>query len=194
MKQLLKQAATRIAGMLGVGRITALKDGGVVQSVQYQTPLEVASAPRMAEFGFSSGLPAGTDVVLAFIGGDRSSPVVVATNHQKYRRTGLNPGEAVLYSQWGQEVLLTENGIFIDAKGKDVEVNNATNVTINASQEILANTPLLRCTGDIVDNCETNTRTLKELRDAHNDHDHVVKNAQRGNDDIRSEKPGEQVT
>jgi phage gp45-like len=35
------------------------KDGGVVQSIQYQTPLEVASAPRMAEFGFSSGLPAG---------------------------------------------------------------------------------------------------------------------------------------
>lgn len=38
--------------MLGIGRITAMKDGGVVQSIQYQTPLEVASAPRMAEFGF----------------------------------------------------------------------------------------------------------------------------------------------
>ena len=35
--------------MLGIGRITAMKDGGVVQSIQYQTPLEVASAPRMAE-------------------------------------------------------------------------------------------------------------------------------------------------
>ncbi|MDU2883462.1 MAG: phage baseplate assembly protein, partial [Enterobacter sp.] len=75
MKQLFKHAATRIAGMLGIGRITAMKDGGVVQSIQYQTPLEVASAPRMAEFGFSSGLPSGTDVVLAFIGGDRSSAV-----------------------------------------------------------------------------------------------------------------------
>ena len=31
--------------MLGIGRITAMKDGGVVQSIQYQTPLEVASAP-----------------------------------------------------------------------------------------------------------------------------------------------------
>ena len=63
MKQLFKHAATRIAGMLGIGRITAMKDGGVVQSIQYQTPLEVASAPRMAEFGFSSGLPAGTERV-----------------------------------------------------------------------------------------------------------------------------------
>lgn len=194
MKQLIKHAATRIAGMLGIGRITALKDSGVVQSVQYQTPLEVASAPRMAEFGFSSGLPAGTDVVLAFIGGDRSSAVVIASNHQGYRYTGLKSGETVLYNQWALNILLTEKGIFLDAKGKDVEVNNATNVTINASKGILAKTPILRCTGDIVDNCETNTRTLKELRDAHNDHDHVVKSAQIGNDDIRSEKSEDQVT
>jgi phage gp45-like len=51
--------ANRIASMLGVGRITAMKDDGGTQSVQYQTPLEVASAHRLAEFGFSSGLPAG---------------------------------------------------------------------------------------------------------------------------------------
>ncbi|HHD0688107.1 TPA: phage baseplate assembly protein [Citrobacter freundii] len=194
MKQLFKHAATRIAGMLGIGRITAMKDGGVVQSIQYQTPLEVASAPRMAEFGFSSGLPSGTDVVLAFIGGDRSSAVVIASNHQGFRHTGLKAGETVMYNQWGLNILLTERGIFLDAKGQNVEVNNATNVTINASQGILANTPILRCTGDIVDNCETNTRTLKELRDAHNDHDHVVKNAQSGNDNIRSQKTEDQVT
>ncbi|XHF49427.1 MAG: phage baseplate assembly protein [Enterobacter roggenkampii] len=194
MNQLLKRAATRIAGVLGICRITSLKDTGVVQTVQYQTPLEVATAPRMAEFGFSSGLPKGTDVVMAFIGGDRSSPVVIATNHQGFRRTGLKDGETVIYSQWGQEVLLTEEGIFVDAKGKDVEVNNATNVTINASEGIMANTPLLKCTGDIVDNCDTNTRTLKELRDAHNDHDHVIKGIQKGSDEVASEKPGEQVT
>lgn len=44
--------ANRIASMLGVGRITAMKDDGGTQSVQYQTPLEVASAHRLAEFGF----------------------------------------------------------------------------------------------------------------------------------------------
>lgn len=61
-----RHIANRIASMLGVGRITAMNDSGATQSVQYQTPLEVASAHRLAEFGFSSGLPAGTDVVLAF--------------------------------------------------------------------------------------------------------------------------------
>ncbi|MFV4846652.1 phage baseplate assembly protein domain-containing protein [Edwardsiella tarda] len=194
MNQLFKRATTRLSSMLGIGRVTVQKDGGVVQNLQYQTPLEVASAPRLAEFGFSSGLPKGTDVVLAFIGGDRSSPVVIATNHQGFRRTGLKDGETVIYSQWGQEVLLRKEGVFVNAKGKDVEVNNATKVTINASEEILANTPRLRCTGDIVDNCETNSRTLKDLREAYNDHDHQVKNAQKGNDDILSEKPKETVT
>ncbi|AXD74367.1 baseplate assembly protein [Salmonella enterica] len=179
--------------MLGIGRITSQKDSGEIQQAQYQTPLEVASAPRMSDFGFSSGLPVGTDVVIAFIGGDRSSPVIIASNHQGYRRTGLNEGETVFYNKWALEVLLTEKGVFIDAKGKDVEVNNATNVTINASEGILANTPVLKCTGDIIDNCESNTRTLKELRDAHNDHDHVVKNVQKGNDDATSEKTEEQV-
>lgn len=193
MNQNLKKAAVRIAGLLGIGRITSQKDNGEIQKAQYQTPLEVASAPRMADFGFSSGLPVGTDVVIAFIGGDRSSPVIIASNHQGYRRTGLNEGETAIYNKWAMEVLLTENGVFIDAKGKDVEVNNATNVTINASEGILANTPVLKCTGDIIDNCESNTRTLKELRDAHNDHDHVVKNVQKGNDDATSEKTEEQV-
>ncbi|HEP1898979.1 TPA: phage baseplate assembly protein [Kluyvera cryocrescens] len=193
MNQNLKKAAVRIAGMLGIGRITSQKDSGEIQQAQYQTPLEVASAPRMVDFGFSSGLPVGTDVVIAFIGGDRSSPVIIASNHQGYRRTGLNEGETAIYNKWAMEVLLTEKGVFIDAKGKDVEVNNATNVTINASEGILANTPVLKCTGDIIDNCESNTRTLKELRDAHNDHDHVVKNVQKGNDDATSEKTEEQV-
>jgi phage gp45-like len=56
-----------------------------------------------------------------------------------------------MYNQWGLNILLTEDGVFIDAKGKNVEVNNATTVTINASDSILANTPMFKCTGDIVD-------------------------------------------
>lgn len=184
----------RIASMLGVGRITAMKDAGSTQSVQYQTPLEVATAHRLAEFGFSSGLPVGTDVVLAFLGGDRSNPVVIATNHQGYRYSDLSPGETVMYNQWGMNVLLTENGVFIDAKGKNVEINNATTITINATESILANTPILKCTGDIVDNCESNSKTLKQLRDAYNLHDHDVKEVQSGEGTITSEKTAEQVT
>lgn len=193
MNQSLKQVASRIAGMLGIGRITSMKDDGEVQKVQYQTPLEVASAPRMTDFGFSSGLPIGTDVVLAFLGGDRSSPVVIASNHQAYRRTGLKPGESLLYNQWGLEIHMTEDGIFVDAKGQDVEINNARKAVIHASESLTADTPILYCTGDIVDNCLTNTRTLKELREAHNDHDHMIESVQKGTSTVTSKATQRQV-
>ncbi|QRY02677.1 phage baseplate assembly protein [Raoultella planticola] len=179
--------------MLGVGRITAMQDTGGTQSLQYQTPLEVASAHRMAEFGFSSGLPVGTDVVLAFLGGDRSNPVVIATNHQGYRHSDLSPGETVMYNQWGLYIQLTEAGISIDAKGKDVTVNNARNLTATATEQVKLITPKLLVTGDVIDNCETNDKTLKQLRDAYNDHDHEVKGVEHGNDTVTSEKPEEQV-
>lgn len=188
-----RHIANRIASMLGVGRVTAMQDGGGTQSVQYQTPLEVASAHRLAEFGFSSGLPVGTDVVLAFLGGDRSNPVVIATNHQGYRHSDLSPGETVMYNQWGLYIQLTENGISIEAKGQDVTINNAKNLTATATEQVKLITPKLLVTGDVIDNCETNDKTLKQLRDAYNDHDHEVKGVEQGNDAITSEKPGEQV-
>jgi len=191
---MLRQLGRRVAMMIGLGKITGYGDAGGIQKLQYQTPLEVrGDTPRMAEFGFSSGLPVGTDVVLAYLGGDRSSAVIVASNNQQYRQSGLKSGETLIYNQWGMFVKLTENGIEIEAKGKPVTVVNATTVTVTATEKIRLETPRLEVTGDVIDNCDSNGATLKALRDAHNEHDHVVKNVQSGNDEKTSEKPGEIV-
>ncbi|ARZ01731.1 baseplate assembly protein [Yersinia ruckeri] len=180
--------------MLGVGRVTASSDAGSAQTVQYQTPLEVrGNTPRMAEFGFSSALPVGSDVVIGFLGGDRSSAVIIASNHQAYRHTGLSAGETVIYSQWGQFIKLTEAGIIIEANNQPVTVNNATEVTINATDSVLMKTPILKVTGDIIDHCESNSATLKTLREAYNSHKHPVKNVQGGSATITSEPPGSGV-
>lgn len=191
---MLRQLGRRVAMMIGLGKITGYGDAGGIQKLQYQTPLEVrGDTPRMAEFGFSSGLPVGTDVVLAYLGGDRSSAVIVASNNQQYRISGLKSGETLIYNQWGIFVKLTENGIEVEAKGKPVTVANASTVTVTATEKIRLETPRLEVTGDVIDNCDSNSATLKALRDAHNDHDHVVKNVQSGNDERTSEKPGEIV-
>ncbi|WP_400258123.1 phage baseplate assembly protein domain-containing protein [Serratia nevei] len=191
---MLRQLGRRVAMMIGLGKITGYGDAGGIQKLQYQTPLEVrGDTPRMAEFGFSSGLPVGTDVVLAYLGGDRSSAVIVASNNQQYRQSGLKSGETLIYNQWGMFVKLTENGIEIEAKGKPVTVTNATTVTVTATEKIRLETPRLEVTGDVIDNCDSNGATLKALRDAHNDHYHIVKNVQSGNDEKTSEKPGEIV-
>lgn len=189
-----RQLLRRVQMALSIGRVTAASDSGPIQKLQVQTPLEVrGDTPRMSDFGFSSGLPVGSDVVVAFLGGDRSSGVIIASNHQDHRQSGLNPGETVIYSQWGQLVKLTENGITIDAVNQPVDVINATIVTITASEEVIAKAPILKCTGDIIDNCESNTATLKQLREAYNGHNHPVKNVQGGNSIIDSEKPSNPV-
>ncbi|HHH1258971.1 TPA: phage baseplate assembly protein [Yersinia enterocolitica] len=184
----------QIKMMIGVGRVTGSNDAGCIQTVQYQTPLEVRSdTPRLAEFGFSSGLPAGTDVVIGFLGGDRSSAVIVGSNNQSFRHTGLNTGETVIYSQWGQYIKLTEAGIIIEANGQPVTVNNATEVTVNAAVKVRLNTPLLEVSGDIVDNADSNHITLKTLREAYNTHNHQLKNVQGGSSTLTSEVTGKVV-
>lgn len=191
---MLRQLTRRISMMLGTGKITAHKDTGGIQQLQYQTPLEVrGDTPRMAEFGFSSGLPLGTDVVLAFLGGDRSSAVIIASNNQQYRQTGLNPGDTMIYNQWGMVVRLTEAGIMIEAAGKPVSINGATTVTVKATASVRLETKDLLVTGDITDHCDVSRVTLKTLREAYNRHQHVVSEVKSGSDSKTSERPGDIV-
>ncbi|WP_410015802.1 phage baseplate assembly protein [Sodalis sp. C49] len=184
----------QIKMLLGIGRVTSMNDSGVVQQVQYQTPMEVrGKTPRLAEFGFSSGLPSGTDVILGFLGGDRSNAVIIASNHQTYRHSGLNAGETVIYNQWGLFIKLTETGIIVEARGQPVTVNHATTVTVNASDSVYLNTPVLKVSGDIIDNAGTNNTTLKNLRDTYNGHDHAMAGVEQGSATVTSKVPGEQV-
>lgn len=190
MHSFFQQLLRRVQMTISVGRVTGGSDSGTIQKLQVQSPLEIRSdTPRMAEFGFSSGPPMGSDVVVACLGGDRSSGIIIATNHQQYRQSGLNPGETIIYSQWGQFVRLTETGITIDAANQPVDITNVTTATITASESVLAKTPLLKCTGDIIDNCGSNTKSLKDLREAYNQHTHQLKDVQGGNSTLTSETP-----
>jgi phage baseplate assembly protein V len=141
-----------IAAMLGRGRVTTSNDAGQVQFLQVRlSELELRdSTPRVAEFGFSSRPPIGSDVVLVFLGGDRSNGVVVATGHQESRPRNLIEGESILYDLFGRSIHLTKDGgIVVEANGAAVAVNNATTVTINATEKVRMVTPLLEVTGGI---------------------------------------------
>ncbi len=106
------------------------------------------------------------------LAGNRSSAVVVASGHQSYRINGLSSGEVVVYNQWGQFVRLGEDGIVVEASGQPVTVNSATTLKVTATDGVTLETPSLKVTGDITDNCETNSTTLKALREAYNIHTH----------------------
>ncbi|HFF1434248.1 TPA: phage baseplate assembly protein V, partial [Escherichia coli] len=178
----------RLVSLLSVGRVTAGDDSGVVQTVQVQSPSEVRSdTPVLQQFGFSSVLPAGTDVVVMSLAGNRSSAVVVASGHQSYRINGLSSGEVVVYNQWGQYVRLGEDGIVVEASGQQVLVNSATTLEVTATDGVTLKTPSLKVTGDITDNCESNSTTLKALREAYNDHTHPVSGVESGGSTVTSQ-------
>lgn len=195
MNDALTRLYRRITMLVGIGRTTGvMNDDGTTQQLQYKTPFDVrGSTLRMTEFGFSSGLPAGSDVLILSLGGDRSSQVIVATNHGSTRYGNLNPGETVIYDAQGKSVLLGKERLTVKCAGQDIEVLEAQNATITASVKVRLETPLVESTGDFVDNCDTNSVSLKALRDAYNAHGHDVKNVQGGNDTRTSEKTNKEV-
>src|SRR5581483_6754840 len=70
--------------------------------------------PSLAEYGFQSLPPAGSDVVLLCLAGDHTEGVIVATGNQTYRMRGLADGEVAISDDKGQFVYLSADGIRID--------------------------------------------------------------------------------
>ncbi|MHB9833818.1 phage baseplate assembly protein V [Paraburkholderia terrae] len=187
-----EQLYWRVMLMIRRGKITLVNDAGPVQMIQLPpSGLEGRdNLARIGEYGLASNPPDGTDAYVANIGGDPSNGAVIGTNHQATRPTGLQSGEAQLYNgPAGTSVYLANGEIVVNANGQQVQINNATIVTINAATEVIMETPVLKVSGDIVDNYHTNSSTVAELRTAHDGHDHQVVNVQTGGSTIVTSGP-----
>ena len=165
----------RVQLMSSWGRVTFSDDSRSAQLLQVKLNDSETrdDTPRIAEFGLTSRPPDGSDVLVVFLGGDRSKGVVVATAHQASRPKGLLAGETMLYDLWGKSVHLTKaGGIVVEAQGAPVTVNNATTVTINAADSVELVTPLLHVTGDIVagGNITDSVRSMAADRKLFNSH------------------------
>lgn len=143
----------RLRRVLGRGRGIVQDDTGPVQLVQL-TPSNLETfdkVPRVAEFGFQSVPPDGWDGIAVFFSGDRSSGVVVATNHQKYRVTGLSKGEACVSDAFGQTVYLSKNGITIkDKAGSMIVMNGDGTGTATFANGLKVNGAQITGAGDVI--------------------------------------------
>jgi phage baseplate assembly protein V len=142
----------RLRGLFGRGRATYVDDSGPIQKMQVR--MSGLSVPdnrfRMADFGFTSNPPIGSDVYALHIAGDIGAGAVVATNHQQSRPRGLAAGESMLYSEDGKQVYLTaDGGIVVEAKGQNVVVKDAANVTATASGTFTVNCPSIVLNGNV---------------------------------------------
>ena len=101
---------------VGFSRSTAApNDAGAVQTIQGQ--MDALSSrdamPVLFHYGVSSAMPVGGDKVIAYVTGDRSSGVVVATGHQQYRLAGLSTGQVAMYDMWGHSLVFGSGGLTV---------------------------------------------------------------------------------
>ncbi len=77
---------------------TNTNDGGPVQTVQAR--LDALSVrdkiPLLYGFGMTASPPIGADLHVAFLDGDPSKAVAIASGHQTYRLRGLGAGDSAL--------------------------------------------------------------------------------------------------
>lgn len=148
----------RIKMMVARGVLKAISDSGGVQTVQAGLLADEVKdgLERFQNYGFTSHPHSGAEAAIVFLGGNRDHGIVVAVDDKRYRLKGLQGGEVALYDDQGTKIVLK--------RGNQIE--------ITASVKVKMITPRLEVTGDIIDNCENNSVTVKQARDTYNLHTH----------------------
>jgi phage baseplate assembly protein V len=137
----LERIGRRVLTAIAVGRKTTGRDDGSVQYLQARLGADEIrdDLPRLAEFGFTSMPPDGSDLVVLYVGGDRSNGIVIASGDIATRLKNLQPGESALYHADGKHVYLKQDGLEIDAKGQPVTIVDASDITATASGNLTFN-------------------------------------------------------
>jgi phage gp45-like len=194
VRHALQRTWNRVRHALAFGQIISVDDTGPVQMAQVAIGgLEVHDRmPVVTFWGFASNPPSLTNAVLQFVAGARSNKVCVGTTSPTGRMKNLLSGETALYDFFGKSVYLTENnGVVVQANGQPVSVLNSNTVTIVASTEVICNTPIFKCTGDVLDHCNTQSNTMALMRSIYDGHNHNILNVQAGTSTKVTEVPNQ---
>lgn len=128
LRLLLRPLVARIANIAARGTVKFVKDSAKQQLVQLGVldGETIDDAEHFQPYGFSSVPLGGGEAVVIFPNGDRSHPLVVAVADRRYRPTGGEPGEVIVYNNTGAKIRLTKDGDVIaePAPGRDMLVRS----------------------------------------------------------------------
>ncbi len=77
---------------------------------------------HIGDYGFTSAVPAGAQVIVGCVGGNRDFPIVLSIGHAASRPVDLVEGETAQYSKFGNEVRLNAAGEVVLNSGADFAV------------------------------------------------------------------------
>jgi phage baseplate assembly protein V len=132
----------RVLMMVAPVRITATDDKGVILTAQVgvsKTPEIIDKVPVIQSYGLHVNPPPNSDAVAIFHAGQRSSPVVIGSNHQKSRPKDKKPGEVMLYTDEGDQIVLGRDHK-MSAKTKEYTLNAETSVEIDSKNVTIKGT------------------------------------------------------
>lgn len=166
IKTLTKPLEDRVSLMIGRGVLRALSEGDHLLAQHGGFAGELLDGREVFhDYGFTAKAHPGAEVLFACLAGNRSRSVALAIADARYRLKNLKNGEVAIYDDLGQSVHLTRDGIVIKGAGKPV--------IITGTPKVRAETPMLECTGEIKDRCDTpQGRTMAAMRARHDDHVH----------------------
>lgn len=165
MDKVLEPLARRVRLAIGRGIVKLVNDAAGVQKIQLSLMANETRSKieRFQEYGFTSVPLPGAEAAAIFVGGNRDHGIIIATEDRRYRLQGLEGGEVALYSDEGDSIIFK--------RGNKIEVNTET-LNINASTEVKIESPLVRVSGNIIDNYATNSNNMGNMRDIYNSHTH----------------------
>lgn len=148
----------RVAMMVGRAVIEAIDDSGGLQRCKLMVLRDEVhdGVERFQNYGFTANPPDGAEAIVVSVLGHRDHMIVIALDHRGHRLVGLAKGEAAMFSEHGQTLIMKADG--------SVELKCSGDMTIDA--------PNLKVTGDILDNAGTNTNTIALMRAIFNAHIH----------------------
>lgn len=98
------------------------------------------------QFGFTSGVPAGSELIVLPLGGKTAHSVIIATENGAYR-VQVGGGEVCVYNQWGAKITLKKEKIIeVDCdhfivKAKEDMLMQTKSYTVQADAGVTYQTP-----------------------------------------------------
>lgn len=93
-------------------RLTALNGAPGLQLAQGQALAgeQLQAVEMVQQFGFTSGVPAGSQLIVLPLAGRTAASVIVATENGSFR-VQVGAGETCIYNQWGAKITLKNEKI-----------------------------------------------------------------------------------
>lgn len=147
-----------------VQRVRLMVSRAVIRLVDSSRRVQVLQAGLLAgetrdnlecfeHYGFTSNPLPGMEAAVMFIGGDRSSGVVVAIGDRKFRLRGLKPGEVALYTDEGDS-LVFKRGRTVELSTLHVQISATEDISmatkrfsVTGTESVMINTPALTARG-----------------------------------------------